>query len=118
MAKTRIEGLDKLKDALHKAADATRKSAESAIRTELEAVRDDMRRTVPVDTGELRGSIVTRPAGLKGEVRATARHAIFVEFGTSSSPAQPYGFPAAARARARLPKRLAATIKAAVEKKR
>ena len=117
MAKTRIEGLDKLKDALHQAADATRKSAEAAIRTELETVRSDMRRDVPVETGELRDSIIARPQGLKGEVRATARHARFIEFGTKSRAPRPYALPAAARARARLPKRLAATIKAAVERK-
>lgn len=116
--KTGIEGLDKLKDALHEASEAARKSAEAAIATECEAVRDDMRRTVPVDTGELRASIRSRPQGLTGEVRATARHALFVEFGTSRTPAHPYGAPAALRSRARLPKRLAATVKTAVERRR
>lgn len=118
MAKTRLEGLDKLGDALHKAADSARKSSEAAIAAEVDAVRDDMRRTVPVNSGELRDSIRGRAMGLKGEVRATARHSLFVEFGTSRTPAQPYGAPAAVRSRARLPKRLAQTVKTAVERKR
>lgn len=116
--RTGIEGLDKLKDAAHKAAEAARKSAEATIRTEVETVRSEMRRDVPVDSGQLRDSIRGRASGLEGEVRATARHSIFVEFGTSDTPAQPYAFPAAARARARLPKRLAESIRTAVERKR
>lgn len=51
---------------------------------------DRSQASVPVRTGELKGS-GTR-AGGKGwrEVRYTARHSVFVEWGTYKDPPQPY----------------------------
>ena len=55
----------------------------------------------PVDTGNLRASISASPveSGEDGsfyvEVGPTAAYGVFVELGTSRSPAQPFLFPAA-----------------------
>jgi HK97 gp10 family phage protein len=50
---------------------------------------------VPVDTGELRGSISHRREGEGWAVVASAPHASYVEYGTSKMAAQPYLQPAA-----------------------
>jgi HK97 gp10 family phage protein len=50
---------------------------------------------VPVDTGELRGSISHRRMGDGWAVVASAPHASYVEYGTSKMAAQPYLRPAA-----------------------
>lgn len=77
-------------------------------------VRDDMRSSAPRDSGELVGSIRVRAAGRGArEVRAEARHAVFVEYGTSVMPPQPFVGPAADRADRLLADRvLAAAVKA------
>ena len=90
--------------------------APEAIKAEVKATSDDVRRTVPVDTGTLRDSVRSKQKELVGEVHITARHARFVEFGTSRSPAQPYAAPAAARARVRLPRRVSQLIKVALDR--
>lgn len=59
------------------------------------AVADDIKRLVPVDTGELRDSVVPVDGGI--EIRAA--HAGFVEFGTEHMAAQPYVRPAVYRYR-------------------
>ena len=50
---------------------------------------------VPVDTGELRGSISQQKRGEGWAVVASAPHAAYVEYGTSKMAAQPYLRPAA-----------------------
>jgi HK97 gp10 family phage protein len=49
----------------------------------------------PVDTGELRDSIVAVKVNqYNAEVRVGAEHGIYVEYGTYKMPAQPYFAPA------------------------
>jgi len=53
---------------------------------------------VPVDTGNLKNSIqvdLSELEELSGEVVPQAEYAVYVEFGTSKMPAQPYMTPAA-----------------------
>jgi HK97 gp10 family phage protein len=50
---------------------------------------------VPVDTGELRGSISHQRMGDGWAVVASAPHAAYIEYGTSKMAAQPYLRPAA-----------------------
>lgn len=72
--------------------DLTMNQAEDLVR--------NMQAYAPEDTGELKGSMVAvrlPKGGAAAEVRA--RHADFVEFGTSDTPAQPFARPAAERAR-------------------
>lgn len=49
----------------------------------------------PVDTGNLRNSIVTKSAGTRATVIATASYAEYVENGTSAQSPQPFMQPAA-----------------------
>lgn len=61
-------------------------------------LRDEAKAAAPVDTGELRDSLEIQGGDGYRIVRATARHAYFVEFGTSDTPPQPFLWPAAGRA--------------------
>lgn len=71
----------------------------SAKMTEIAAqLRDDAKAAAPVDTGDLRDSIEVQGGRDYRIVRATARHAFFVEFGTSDTPPQPYLWPQVPRA--------------------
>lgn len=111
MARTQaitVKGLDRLRDKLAELPAAVREGAVGAVTDETEAVADDMREGAPVRTGELRDSIVSDvdEAALAGRARATARHATFVEHGTSSTAAQPFAQPAAEASRRRFPKRV------------
>lgn len=56
-----------------------------------EQVADLARAMVPVETGELRDSIVVTDEG----VTAGTDHAVYVEFGTYKMPAEPFMRPAA-----------------------
>jgi HK97 gp10 family phage protein len=79
-----------------------------AVHDETAEVADDMRRGAPELTGALRRSIQaeTSADGLAGTAAATARHATFVEHGTSDTPEQPFALPAAERSRRRFPDRV------------
>lgn len=74
--------------------------ASKVIRSGAKRIERDARQAAPVDTGELRGSIVTTFSGdgragvASASIGPTARHGLFVEFGTSDTPAQPFLFPA------------------------
>ena len=111
-----IDGIEDAVDAIVEAGTAAHEAASSAVADELKAVADDMRSNAPYDTGELHDSIgVADHDGLEGTVAATARHAIFVEEGTSRTPAQPYAGPAALAAEDRFPDRVADAVRQAVE---
>lgn len=112
-----VEGIPELQKALKEAAAETMQAAAEAVAEEVKAIGDDARRTVPVETGELRRSIRDAADGTSGTVKATARHAGFVEHGTKNTPASPYMHPAAERSRPRLPKRAATIIRAALERR-
>lgn len=60
--------------------------------------RDDAQAAAPVDTGELRDSFEIQGGKDYRIVKATARHAFFVEFGTSDTPPQPFMWPQVPRA--------------------
>lgn len=71
---------------------ATRASSEAMTRIAAR-LRDDAKAAAPVDTGELRDSIVVRGGKDHRIVIATADHSSFVEFGTSDTAPQPYMWP-------------------------
>ena len=52
-----------------------------------------MKDRVPVRTGELRNSITREKDGTTQRIRVSAPHAMAIEFGTKSSPPQPYWRP-------------------------
>jgi HK97 gp10 family phage protein len=110
-----IEGIDDAVRAIAEAGSAAREAAEGAVGEEAEAVADDMRAGAPYDTGELHDSIEAEHDGLEGSAQATARHAEYVEEGTSRTPAQPFAQPASVAAEGRFPDRVADAIRGAVE---
>jgi HK97 gp10 family phage protein len=101
-----VIGIETLSRVLNKLPKQIGTAARTAVRDETELVVEDMRRTAPRRTGELARSIQAEIKDLEGKAVATARHAIFVEYGTSSTPEQPFAGPAAERSRRRFPKRL------------
>lgn len=70
-------------------------NADALAKETAEAWAEDAERRAPRLTGELAGSIAARRVG-KGtwEVTAGADHSIYVEYGTSDTPAQPFHTPA------------------------
>lgn len=101
-----VDGLDALKAKLAELPSKVRAGAERAVEAETDEVADDMRRNAPRDTGELVESIQAETDGLSGTAAATARHATFVEHGSSSTPEQPFAMPAAEEARGRFGQRM------------
>lgn len=75
-----------------------RPRALEAVNAALFAVEGHAKSIVPVDTGALKNSIHVTPADagtLSGECSASMDYAVYVEYGTYRSPAQPYMTPAA-----------------------
>jgi HK97 gp10 family phage protein len=103
-----IEGLDVLARRLKALPDVVERACRNAVKAETTAVAQDMRRGAPRDTGELQESIQAEfdPKAIEGRAAATARHAKYVENGTTENPAQPFVEPAAERSRRRFPKRV------------
>lgn len=68
-----------------------------------QSVERAAKRLCPVDTGRLRSSIgkrlEQRPDGPTGVIGSNVEYAVYVEFGTSRSPAQPFLRPALDAAR-------------------
>ncbi len=109
-----VEGLGKMDAVLRAKAVALKAATAATVALEVASVKADATGGAPKDSGELAGSIEGRTLGTTGEVEATARHAAFVEFGTSHTPAQPYMGPAAESSKARFIGRVAAAARRAV----
>ncbi len=76
------------------AAPVKAKRASSESLTKIAAkFRDDARTAAPVSSGALRDSIKVRGGADYRIITATARHAFFVEFGTSKMQPQPFMWP-------------------------
>lgn len=109
-------GMRRLAADLNKAGERVGAGAARVIRSGTAKVHRDARRNAPVRTGALRDGIDSRVVGtgrnqsVAGIVGATARHSIFVEFGTSDTPAQPFLFPALERHQDDIMRDLAALI--------
>lgn len=110
-----IKGLPQLRAALEARATRMQAAAEKAVEAEVDAVQADAARNAPIDTGALRAGIDGSARGRFGQVRTSARHSSFVEFGTSSMAAQPYMAPAAEASRRRFTGRVALGIRRAVK---
>lgn len=113
-----VRGMPELAKKLKALPEVVEAAARKATKAETEDVADDMRLGAPYDDGELHDSIGSEfnSKAITGRAVATARHAGFVENGTSDTPAQPFAEPAAERARRRFPERVEAEIKAALRK--
>lgn len=111
--KVTIKGLDELARKLKALPEVVDRAGARAVKAETDETANDMRRTAPRDTGELQESIRSEYSAktMTGRAAATARHAEFVEHGTSDTAAQPFVEPAAERARRRFPARVKQEIK-------
>ena len=88
--------------AIDKAGPRTGRLAQMAIRKTAKDIEASAKNRVPVDTGNLKGSIgtsdlrgVAQSGGLSVEIGPTANYGGFVEYGTSRMAPQPYMGPAA-----------------------
>lgn len=113
----KVEGLPQMTAALARKAAEAHAAAVAAVAAEVEAVKADASSGAPVDKGELRDSIRGEASGTSGTVRATARHANFVESGTFKDKAQPFMGPAAEASRSRFPGGAATTIRTALSRR-
>jgi len=99
-----IDGITRLTAKLN-ALDAALPDAEEAkMRQALLRIERDAKQIVPVDTGNLKGSIESRvirnsDGEVVGVVGSNVRYAPFIEFGTSKMSAQPFLRPAVERNR-------------------
>lgn len=75
--------------------DGLMKQAEAAAASAAAHAAEIARGLVPVDTGELKGSISSSPAPGGAVMTASVPHAAMVEYGTSKMPPQPFMLPAA-----------------------
>lgn len=110
----RNNGLAQFQKRLRSIPKRLKAQVQPALVASAEKMAGDMRRLVPVDSGALRDSITVTPAGQTppsysqgariepvpenavavSAGNTDARHAHFVEFGTTETPAQPFFLPA------------------------
>ncbi|MGH9247948.1 MAG: hypothetical protein ACRD0W_00285 [Acidimicrobiales bacterium] len=101
-----VTGEAGLRHALDRLAGDMRRGAETGQLEAAETIADEWARDVPVDTGEYQRSVGFDADG----AFATADHAPFVEFGTSTHSAQPAAAAAAEMGRRRVPDQIGKTI--------
>lgn len=96
----RVEGDKALKRKLNRTSKEIQAAQPDMTMDEAEALVRNMQIYAPEATGELKDSMkaVKLPDG-KAAAEVRARHADFVEYGTSDTPAQPFVRPAVERAR-------------------
>lgn len=81
-----------------KVADALEAKAALVVAKTAHDLEANAKAQAPVDTGNLRNSIQSRPMGpLAWEVAVGAEYGLYVEMGTRHAPAQPYFLPAVER---------------------
>lgn len=104
--------------AFKKATERVNKEVEQAARKQLVEstirIESDAKKEAPVDTGRLRSSIKREIEGDSARVYSDVEYASYVEWGTSTSPAQPFFQPAIERERQRLPEEFRKYIKDAI----
>ncbi|WP_030744452.1 HK97-gp10 family putative phage morphogenesis protein [Streptomyces sp. NRRL F-5135] len=111
-----IEGIDRLRDRLAELEPTILAAAKRAVRDSATAVREDTRRGVRVDTGNLRDKVAVHieDDGLRAEVGWRDRHdwyAALHEHGTRRIPAQPALGPAIEAERTKLADRIRTEIR-------
>ncbi|MGW3627285.1 HK97-gp10 family putative phage morphogenesis protein [Streptomyces sp. NPDC000880] len=110
-----IEGIDQLRDRLEELAPTILAAAKRAVRDSAVAIREDTRRSVRVDTGNLRDKVAFYPEddGLRAEVGWRDRsdwYASLHEHGTRRIPAKPALGPATETERGKFPDRVRTEI--------
>lgn len=94
-----IAGLERTKARIHAALDTA--VAKGVVKTYAAKLQREAMQKAPVDTGNLKRSIMLNIAedGMEATVTATAEYAAYVEYGTRFMDAQPYMKPAAEKIR-------------------
>lgn len=114
-----VSGGNHVRAALGKVGPAVRRELAAAVRTEADDIRANEQSNVPVASGDLQAGIDVRQTGdLSAEVGVydpELIYAVWIEWGRSSAPAQPFATPAAEQARARWPSRAATAVKKGAE---
>ena len=101
----RIDGLKELERKLTTLPREAERTADRTVEDVARGTQRTARALAPVDSGELRQSLVVRDAGPhRRSVDAGAFHADDIEFGNSTTAAQPYLRPAYDRERRVVPK--------------
>ena len=95
MMNVTVSGGDSLAAKLKNAGPRIRRAASDVVGEETVEIANDMRAAAPVDTGALRDGIQAEHSDLHGRAVSTARHSIYVEFGTSKMTEQPFMVPTA-----------------------
>lgn len=113
---TKVEGLDRLEAKLQAVAEGITTGAGSAVQAETSEIAEDWRQSVPVFEGHLQAGIQEEFDGTEGRVVSTDEASEPIEFGTSSSPAQPFAQPGADRGRSRYPDRVAKSVSDEIER--
>ncbi|MEU9654193.1 HK97-gp10 family putative phage morphogenesis protein [Streptomyces sp. NPDC048110] len=111
-----ITGLARLRGRLEDLPDDIKRALARAVKESAEAVRDDVKRTVAVNTGNLQEKVDIRyqEEGLVAQVGWHDQedyYAVFVERGTRSQAAQPSLMPALERERGRYRARLTEEVR-------
>ncbi len=113
-----VQGLSNVQDMLEGLEEAILDAAEEGMAEGIEMIAATARALAPVESGGLRGSIfgqVHRGGGsVAGSVTASAPHAMYVEMGTSNTPAQPFLHPAFAMGREQLLEAVAARVRGVI----
>lgn len=120
--KIKLEGSDELRQEITEVGSEIRRAVDRAVGEEIEDLADDMKRNAAVGDASrghrgdppLAESILATHDGPSGSVGPRAPHAVFVEVGTSSHPAEPFALPAAERSRRRFPGRVGSEVRKAV----
>lgn len=111
---TTIIGEAQLNAILVAKAAAMQAATVAAVALEVKSVEADATAAAPRLDGDLQDGIKGTSSGTYGEVKSSARHGLFVEFGTSRTGAQPHMGPAADRSRSRFVGRVVSAVRRAV----
>lgn len=95
--KIAVDGIANTRAMIRRLAEAEEKAGKRLVKKAASGVQRRAMRTVPVDTGNLKRSILVDVAddGKSATVTATADYAAYVEYGTRKMSARPFMRPAA-----------------------
>lgn len=95
MARNKIQGLSEFITFTEKLSKDVGEQAKEVVKQATLQTERNAKQLAPVDTGYMRNSISSTftHGGLVGTVTSNAEYALFVEFGTTTQPAQPFMFP-------------------------
>ena len=89
-----VQGADAAASALMQFAAGIKSKTPAAVAQGGKLVEADAKAMAPVDTGALRASITSKPAGMRCDIGTNVEYAIYQEFGTYKMAAHPFLVPA------------------------